>query len=191
MAISDHRFRAVLGVGVAKASRMSQLKPKDEVINSTEVLAMDSQSFSTQPSQSRGCAVVEDQLIGVGAAFRKNCNGLSAPDQLRAAAAEIQPPPASQLRGPAIGFAIPSLHGLHRKAVADPALPVQPWNLQRLRKGGERGRQNGFIYRERAPQAGKVFRQGARRSEASYSRVRNHAQGYRPTRRSNTCCKAS
>ena len=95
MAISDHRFRAVLGVGAAKASRMSQLKPKDEVINSTEMLAMDSQSFSTQHSQSRGCAVVEDQLIGVGATFREDCNSLSAPDQLRAAAAEIQPSPPS------------------------------------------------------------------------------------------------
>ncbi len=191
MAISDNWFRAVLGVGAAKASRVRQLQPKDEVISSPEMLVMDSQGFFTQRSQSRGCAVVEDQLIGVGAAFWKDCNGLSAPDQLRAAPAEIQPSPPSQLRRPPIGFAVPSFHGLHRKPVADPAVPVKPWNLQRLGKGRERSRENCFIYREGAPQAGEVFCQGTRRPEACHSRVRNHAQGYRPTRRSNTCCKAS
>src|SRR6266850_4908833 len=180
MAISDYRFRAVLGVGAAKASRVRQLQPKDEVISSPEMLVMDSQGFFTQRSQSRGCTIVEDQLIGVGATFREDSNSLSAPDQLRAAATEIQPSPPSQLRRPPIGFAVPSFHGLHREPVADPALPVKPWNLQGLGQGRESGRENCFIYREGASQAGEVFCQGARRPETCHSGVRNHAQSYRP-----------
>ena len=169
---------------------MRQLKSKDEVINSPEMLVMDFQGFFTQRSQSRGRVIVEDQLIGVGAAVVPDGHGLAAPDQLRPALAEAPPPPDGQLGRRAARLSVPAFHRKDAEAVPDPQGAEMIWNLQRLGKGRERGWENGIIYREGAPQAGEVFCQGARRPETCHSRIRNHAQGYRPTRRSNTCCKA-
>jgi hypothetical protein len=60
-----------------------------------------------------------EKLVGVRPTFMANCNRLSTPDQLAAAAAEALPASNSILRRSPFGSRVPTLHGLNRDPVAD------------------------------------------------------------------------
>ena len=62
----------------------------------------------------------EHQLMRVGAAVVSHGHGFAPPDQLRAAHAEVSPPPPRQIARLASGRAVPPLHRQNAEAIADP-----------------------------------------------------------------------
>src|SRR5205807_3252295 len=71
--------------------------------------------------------VVDEELIRIGPAVVADGDGLAAPDQLRAASAEVPPTSDRVLTRTAVARAVPAFHGLDRKTIADPQIPKLKW----------------------------------------------------------------
>src|SRR5262245_66206753 len=64
-------------------------------------------------------ALVDEELIGIRASIMPHSDRLSAPDQRRAAAAEIAPAPNCKIAWKPIGGPVPAFHRLNDEAVSD------------------------------------------------------------------------
>src|SRR4029453_14964194 len=62
-------------------------------------------------------------LVGIGAAVALDGERFAAPDPLRAALPEVQPPADGVLAGRAVGVAVPPFHGVDAPAVPDLKTP--------------------------------------------------------------------
>src|SRR5262245_55874486 len=92
--------------------------------------------FVAQFRDCRHRARRDHQLVRARAAIMPHRNRFASPDQFRAAAAEIAPPPARQLTRLAVARAVPALHRKDAKAIAD----VHGVDVQRASKRRRAGR---------------------------------------------------
>ena len=77
----------------------------------------------------------QHQLMRVGAAIVAHGDSLAAPDQLRAAPAEVLPAAGREIGRLAVGRAVPPFHRQHAEAVADPHVTNLEWVGKRRRTG--------------------------------------------------------
>ena len=96
MVIHDDGFKTRLLARPAEAPGVGELKADQEVVARAEPPAMRLYHLGAQPSEGRRGAHIQDQLVGVSARFGQHGHGLTTPNQLGAAAAKSQPPPASE-----------------------------------------------------------------------------------------------
>ena len=97
----------------------------------------------------RDVVIDHAELIRVGAAIALHGEGFPAPDQLRAALAEMLPATKRVLAGRAVGVSVPSFHRMDAPAVADD----ETTDVQRLRQRTSlRGRQRPRIERQIDPE---------------------------------------
>ena len=126
MTVERARLHRPAGVGAAEAAGVRQLQADAEVVDRAEALAVGLDEGLAQAGDGGQGRLVEQQLVGVGAALVAHGDGLPAPDELGAAEAEASPAADRQLRGLAVERPVPALHGQDAPAVADgPEVAVQ------------------------------------------------------------------
>ena len=115
------RLGPFVQVGFRKAARVGQLQPDIEISvrAGAESIAMRRDQLLAQPRDRRQRARRQQQLMRIGAAVMADRHGLAAPDQLRAALAEILPAAGRQVARFAVGRAVPAFHRQHAEAIAD------------------------------------------------------------------------
>ena len=128
MAVGDARARRA--VGPAPTARVGELQAHDRPGGRATGVGMGRHQVVAQRGEGVDRVVADHELAGVGAPVGAYCGGLG-PHDPRPAGAEPPPPPAHQLRGGAVGAAVPPLHRQHAEAVG--RLP--PGHRERL---GER-----------------------------------------------------
>src|SRR4051812_48514229 len=69
-------------------------------------------------TQTTSVALGGERLVGIGPARRLHGGGLTAPDELRAAAPEVAPAAQGELARRAVGVGVPALHRVDAPAIA-------------------------------------------------------------------------
>ena len=113
----DARLGAPLGATVA--TRVRELKPDKQPFVRARRGAVLLDEQLTQPREVILSVRAAEELIRVGPALVPDRDRFAAPDELRAARAEVAPAAARQLRGAAFGRAVPALHRVNGEAIAD------------------------------------------------------------------------
>ena len=100
---------------------MRQLQPEKHVGVgvAAELLAVCGNQRVAQVGNRLVVRLGQQQLVRVGAAVVPHRHGFPAPEQLRAAQAEVAPAADGELRWPSVGRAVPAFHRQHAEAVAD------------------------------------------------------------------------
>ena len=119
MAVEDARLREIASVGPREAPGVRQLQADQKVCARSEALLMRRDQATPQLLDGGEGLFIEQQLMRVGTAIRANGNSLAAPDQFGAALSKMLPAPGGQVRGPAVGGAVPSFHRQHTKSIPD------------------------------------------------------------------------
>ena len=135
MARRDPRLGASLVRGLAEPPGVGELQADQQVVGGAVALPVLVDQRAAQAGQIVDGVLADAELVGVGAAGVLDGHRLASPDQLGAAPAEGAPAPLDQVRGPPVGGAVPSLHGLHAEAVAHGAA-VRKGQRLRQRPGG-------------------------------------------------------
>ena len=170
MAVEGAGLQGRAGVGAAEAAGVGELEADAEVVGVAEAFAVGVDEGLAQGGDGGQRGLVEQELVGVGAAVVADGDGLAAPDELGAAEAEAPPAAGSQRRGAAVEFAVPALHGQDAPAVADGA----EVGVEGLGEG-RRGRGEQFI-RERQVGAD-ALQVGAELVDAAQARDAGDALG--------------
>ena len=94
MMIGDPRLELLVIVGLAEAARVRELQADEQIVESCRT-ARDGPACSSSSSAARPARFVRrgQRLIGIGPAVGLHGRRLAAPDELRAAAAEVPPAP--------------------------------------------------------------------------------------------------
>ena len=71
-----------LALGAAKRPECARPEAHQQVIGAAELLAMGRQKYIAQWAMSERVVLIEDQLIGIGAAIVPDRDRLAAPDEL-------------------------------------------------------------------------------------------------------------
>ena len=106
--------------------------PTQQVVDRREVLGVGVDEQLAQPGDVGQGLLGHDELAGAAPALGADGDRLGAEDQLGAAQAPALPAPPGEVGGPAVGRAVPALHGQDGEAVADGAA------VQRERLGERR-----------------------------------------------------
>ena len=134
--VEDDRLQRP-GGRAAEAAGMRQLQADDERPGVAALgLQMRGDQRIAQSGDVAERVLLQAELARVGAAVGPHGDGLAAPDQLGAAAAEIGPAPGGVLGGAAIGGAVPAFHGQHAEAVGQGAAEHFFGPGQRCRRPG-------------------------------------------------------
>ena len=152
MAEGDAGFEAGLVVGLAEAAGVGELEADDEVVGGAVALLVLGDEGFAEPGEAGLVGLVDDELVGVGAAVGPDGHGFAAEDELGAALAEALPA-AEDVGGDAAGGgAVPAFHGVDGAAVAE-ALAVDGDGREGLGQGrgaaGGDGVFAGQLYAER------------------------------------------
>ena len=131
------RLGTLVPVGLRKTARVGQLKPDVEigVRTGAEPLDVGRDQLLAQPRDGRKGSGGQHQLVRVGASIVANGDRLAAPDQLRAALAEVLPAADREIGRLAAGRAVPPFHRQHAEAVADAHVTDLEWVGKRRRTG--------------------------------------------------------
>ena len=135
MARRDPGLGARLVRGAAEAPGVGELQADQQVVAGSVALPVLVDQRAAQAGQVVDGVLADAELVGVGAAGVLDGHRLAPPDELGAASAEGAPAPLDQFRGPPVGGAVPSLHGLHAEPVAHGAAVRQGQGLGQ-RAGG-------------------------------------------------------
>jgi len=100
----------------AKVTVLS-MGPPQAIDAVSEAMGMGADEGLAQADEIRQVPPVQAELVRVGASVRPHRHRFTAPDQLRAARAEPLPAAEGQLRGTAVGSAVPAFHRLDAPAV--------------------------------------------------------------------------
>src|SRR5690349_11601586 len=117
--MDDYRLQLRFFVRTAKASRVRQLKSDNQVVCSPETLPVRLDHFKPKSLELAARGLIQHKLIRVRPRLRQHRNRLAAPQELGAAQCNSLPAPAGKLRRASIAFAVPALHGVRGKAIAD------------------------------------------------------------------------
>jgi hypothetical protein len=118
---------------------VGQLQPDVQIVLSSgaESLDMCGDQLLAQPRDRRERALIEHQLVRIGATVVANGDGFTTPNQLRAALAEVLPAPDGQLARLALAGAVPPFHGKHTEAIAEAdTADLKRFSERRRARGG-------------------------------------------------------
>lgn len=121
--IEDSRLAALMRIGTAEATRMSQLQPKKQPLVGSRDAPMLLDEHAAQTPDGCRCLLVQQQLIGIGSPVVRHCDCFPSPYQLAAAATKPLPAAEGVFGRAPLGRPIPALHGLNGDSVADGKSP--------------------------------------------------------------------
>ena len=134
MGVEDRRLQ-LLAVGAAEAAGVRELQADVEIVGAVraEARRVRGDQRLAQAHEIGQRVLVDDELVGVGAAIVAHGGRLPAEDQLGAAEPEPLPAPERQLGGMAVERAIPALHRQDAEAVAEREAARQRVGLRQRR----------------------------------------------------------